>query len=71
MNIEKAQKEQLPIVKEITHRTIQEIYPRYYADGAVAFFLSHHSDSNILEDILAGKVFLLVAQGNAIGTVTI
>ncbi len=39
MSIKLAQKSDFEIVKEITHRTINEIYPHYYSDGAVEFFL--------------------------------
>ena len=40
MSIKSAQKSDFYVVKEITHTTIDEIYPHYYPIGAVAFFLS-------------------------------
>ena len=58
-------------VRRITQDTIREIYPRYYPAGAVAFFLSHHSDERISGDIASGKVYLLLHDGEAAGTVTI
>lgn len=40
----------------ITRETIQEIYPHYYPKGAVDFFLSHHNDTGIRQDLKAGSV---------------
>ena len=58
-------------VKLITQRTIKEIYPKYYPDGAVRFFLNHHCDERIREDIAGGNVYLFLAEGVAAGTVTL
>lgn len=59
-------------VKRITQTAIKEIYPRYYPEGAVEFFLSHHSDSSIVGDIGSGCVFLCLDEwGDAVGTVTV
>ena len=58
-------------VKRITRDTIREIYPRYYPAGAVDFFCRHHSDDRITADIASGKVYLLVYDDQAAGTVTI
>ncbi|WP_279283102.1 hypothetical protein [Clostridium sp. C2-6-12] len=41
MNIRQATKEDLDIVKNITHKTIQTIYSHYYPEGAVDFFVTH------------------------------
>lgn len=70
MQIIKAQPENFDTIKYITHKTISEIYPHYYAKGAVDFFLAHHSNENIIKDILAGIVYLLLDGEEAIGTVT-
>ena len=61
----------LEIVRKITRSTIKSIYPRYYPEGAVEFFLAHHSDDHIMTDISAGKVFLLFPDGEPVGTVTV
>ena len=72
MSIKLAQKSDFHVVKEITHTTINEIYPHYYPIGAVAFFLSHHNDENIGNDISSKCVFLCCDVGhNVVGTVTI
>lgn len=72
MNIRLAQKCDLKVIREITHTTINEIYPHYYPDGAVTFFLNHHNDENIKEDISNNCVFLCYnKEQTATGTVTI
>lgn len=69
--IYKAGKENLGIVSEITRNTITEIYPRYYANGVVDFFLKHHCEENIIRDIQNGLVWLLEEDGIPVGTVTL
>lgn len=72
MSVKLAQKTDFNVVKEITHTTINAIYPHYYSNGAVAFFLNHHSDENIAKDISGNCVFLCYdLKLNVVGTVTI
>ena len=71
MEIVLAKKEDLAVVRKITRSTIKSIYPRYYPAGAVEFFLMHHSDERIMEDVSAGKVFVLYEALTPVGTVTI
>ena len=72
MNIIQAQITDSEIVREIARKTITGIYPHYYPAGTVTFFLRHHSDESISEDISAGRVYLLYNDENAAaGTVTI
>ena len=66
-----AREDNYEIVKEITHKTIENIYPHYYARGAVDFFLQHHNEQNIMRDIHNGCVYLLVKEETPVGTVTI
>ena len=65
----------LNIVREITRATVSEVYPRYYSKGAVEFFLNHHNDNNITNDISNNRVFLCVdcedSKPIEVGTVTI
>lgn len=72
MSIRQAVLSDLSIVKNISKVTISEIYPHYYPKGAVDFFLTHHSEDDILKDIKMNRVFLCfdISQ-NAVGTVTI
>ncbi len=58
-------------ILNLTHTTIATIYPHYYPQGVVDFFLHHHSKSNILADIQAGLVWFIEEDGQPIGTVTI
>ena len=72
MSIKQAYKDDLQVVKYITIETINQIYPHYYPKGAVEFFVEHHNDINIINDIDAGKVFLCVnEEGQTIGTVSL
>lgn len=72
MSIREANLSDLESVKRISEITISEIYPHYYPNGAVEFFLEHHSEANILSDIKQNCVFLcLDTKQNIVGTVTI
>lgn len=72
MGIIKASAGDFEFVKSITQDTINGIYPKYYPSGAVQFFLQHHSDENIRDDIENGRTFLYVDdERNRIGTVSI
>lgn len=72
MEIKKADLSELRIIKDISHRTINAIYPHYYPMGAVDFFLAHHSEEHIRQDIEDGNAFLLFDDnGSAAGTVTV
>ena len=61
----------LKTVLRITSDTISTIYPKYYSKGVVDFFLKHHRQDNIREDIENGRVWLLEDEGYPVGTVTI
>ncbi len=72
MSIRKAVLSDLNIVREISEHTITKIYPHYYPKGAVDFFLAHHNEAHILDDIYLNRVFLcLDLVQNIVGTVTI
>ena len=58
-------------IKDIVYRTIEKIYSRYYPEGAVSFFLSHHNENNIMEDIKKQRVYILETSSECVGTVTI
>ena len=47
MSIIRADISDIETVKYITTETINSIYPHYYPEGAVDFFLGHHNDKNI------------------------
>lgn len=71
MKIIKAEIKHCSDVLNITHTTIKSIYPHYYPEGAVNFFLDHHNENNILTDIKSGYVYMLIDKQKIIGTVTL
>ncbi len=72
MSIRKAVLSDFDIVKMIAETTISEIYPYYYPEGAVEYFLSHHSEQNIVSDIERNRVFIcLDPEQKVVGTVTV
>lgn len=71
VNIRKAVLLDLKDVKYITNRTIKEIYPHYYAKGAVDFVLQHHNEEQIKADILSEDVWLLEHKRIPVGTIAI
>ena len=72
MQIRKAMSRDLECIRELTRETIGQIYPKYYPQGAVEFFLSHHCDGAILADIRDGAVYLGIDETDGIvGTVTV
>lgn len=71
MNIRQATIDDFSMVKCITCETIKAIYPHYYPEGAVEFFLDHHSDKNILDDIESNRTFMLEKGNTMVGTTTI
>ncbi|MDO5541648.1 MAG: GNAT family N-acetyltransferase [Eubacteriales bacterium] len=56
------------IVSEIVEKTIQNVYLHYYPSGAVQFFLDLHSEARIEEAMSYEEIYLVVVQGNVIGT---
>lgn len=71
MEIKQASTDMFDFVKEITQSTIRRIYPLYYPMGAVDFFIKHHNDDNILNDIKNGYTYLMFTNEKPIATVTI
>ena len=72
MGIKKAALSDCSIIKKISETTILDVYPHYYPKGAVDFFLEHHNEENIKNDILKNQVFLWSDEDQDIaGTVTI
>ena len=70
--VKRAERSMAEAVKNIVYTTINAVYPHYYPEGAVRFFLEHHGEESILRDISAGKVYILSDEsGLPAGTVTI
>lgn len=57
-----------PAITELVQSTIKAVYPLYYPQAVVDFFLSLHSLENITEDIDSGKVRVFYTDGKLMGT---
>jgi len=66
-----AQPSDFNTVRRIVETTINRIYPLYYPNDVVRFFLDHHAPESILADINAGCVYIFDADSVVIGTGTI
>ena len=72
MKIVPAEPADFEAVRQITQATIRAVYPRYYPQGAVDFFLAHHNDAAIEKDIREKRVYLCISDdGEPAGTVTV
>lgn len=68
INIKKADSADFETIKNIVHNTIKVVYPHYYPNGVVDFFLNYHSDDNIQRAIETEIVLLLNVDGIIVGT---
>ncbi len=68
MEIIKARHSDLQTVRDIVHGTINDLYPKYYPQGAVEYFLDYHADEAMMADIEKGNVYLLKDGGVCVGT---
>lgn len=71
MNIKKAKIEDLELINNIVHSTINEIYPKYYNLEVVNFFNQLHNSENISKDILNENVYIFGFNELSFGTVTL
>ena len=71
LKIKKAEIEMVPVIEEIAAATIREIYPRYYSEEVVAFFLALHNAENIEKDVLAKKTYVVYSGNLPVGTGTV
>lgn len=68
INIIRAKKGDEKIIYDIVHSTINKIYPNYYPEDVVTFFINHHSIKNI-KNALNEETVLLIKYGEVnIGT---
>lgn len=59
------------IVANLVHRTIHVCYPAYFSENVVEFFIHHHSEEKIKNDLINANVFLMESDGYLVGTGTI
>lgn len=55
----------------LVHKTVRKIYPRYYPGEVTEFFCMNHSKDRIRSDIRNGNVWVLLLDGQIIGTGTV
>ncbi|MBO2515766.1 MAG: GNAT family N-acetyltransferase [Clostridiales bacterium] len=70
-NISPACPEQAEEIDRIVSSTIKDVYPKYYRDEVVDFFLKLHCLENIRKDIAAGNTYVIGRDGRILGTGTI
>lgn len=68
--IKKARLDQTDEINEIVSQTIKEIYPKYYSDEVVDFFLELHNRDNIHNDILEDNTYVISCGVTILGTGT-
>lgn len=70
MELVKAKDVDLNTVLYLVRETILRVYPNYYPMEVVDFFINHHSESSIKNDIESGNVWLLWSENQLVGTGT-
>lgn len=68
MNIIRANNDDVGTIHHIVHTTMNIVYPRYYPEHVVQFFLNHHSIDSIEKAIGLECILLLECEGKIIGT---
>ena len=64
----KANQSDFPALLALVRDTIRAIYPRYYPQGCVDYFLCWHSPERVAAAIEAGQVNVLLDGGKLVGT---
>lgn len=67
----KAKKSEAAEISAVVQRTVRKIYPKYYPEGVADFFCLLHSKDRIRADIQEGNVWVLILDGQIIGTGTV
>ncbi len=68
MKIIRADLKDIDTIHSIVHSTINRVYPKYYPEGAVDFFLLHHSLDNIKKALVDEYILLIECNGEIVGT---
>jgi len=58
-------------IYEVIHKTIEEIYPKYYPRSAVDFFHNHHSKENMKKQLPNEYTLVIFENNKIIGTGTL
>ena len=70
LTIKKARLNQTDEINEIVSKTIKEIYPKYYSNEVVEFFLELHNRENIHNDIMEDNTYVIGCGATIFGTGT-
>jgi GNAT superfamily N-acetyltransferase len=68
MKIKEYEEQYFVDVFNIVHKTIEEIYPKYYPRSAVDFFHNHHSKENMEKQLPNEFTYVLFENDKLIGT---
>ena len=68
MEYNKATEKDLETITALVQETIQTIYPKYYPKEVVDFFCELHCLENIRKDVEEGRVGVLKAENEIVGT---
>jgi len=52
----------------VVHKTIEEVYPRYYPKSTVEFFHEHHSKENMKEQLPNEFTLVAIEDNKIVGT---
>jgi GNAT superfamily N-acetyltransferase len=68
MEIKKYEAAYFENVFDVVHKTISEVYPKYYPKSAVDFYHQWHSKENMREQLQEETVLVLFEDNNIVGT---
>jgi len=71
MEIKPYSEEYFNDIFDVTHKTIEEVYTKYYPRSAVDFFHEHHSRENMMKQLPNEFTLILLENSKVIGTGTL
>ncbi len=71
LTIKKARLDQTDVINELVSKTVKEIYPKYYSNEVVDFFLELHNRDTVKNDIAEGNTYVIGCGMTILGTGTI
>ena len=70
-SIDIAREEESRFISDVAKAAIRAVYPRYYPDEAVRFYLEQHGADRFRRDISEGKTYVIRRDDAIVGTATI
>ncbi len=68
MKIIKATFKEIDNIKDIMNTTIQTIYPHFYPQEVVTYFLEYHTNKKLIKELADGNIYLFVENEEFVGT---